>query len=57
MPFLTDANISDGKWLVIFKILGTYQNLPGADPANNPKWNDTKHDLLEKWERAVENLN
>lgn len=57
MAFNTEANWTDQKWDVLYKIVGTYQNLPGADPANNPKWNDTKWDLLRKWELAAELLN
>lgn len=51
--FNTTGQYNDLKRDVLMKILGVYQNLPGADPANDPKWNDTKWDLERKWENAT----
>lgn len=43
----------DTRLRVWTKILGGYQNLPGADPANDPKKEDTLRIIKEKTLRAV----
>lgn len=43
----------DTRLRVWTKVLGHYQNLPGADPANNPEKQDTLRIIRQKTLKAV----
>jgi len=45
---------TDTRWFEWTRILGQYQNLPGADPANNPKRTDSLRQIMLKVLKAVQ---
>lgn len=55
--FDTEAKWNDTVHDALRKVVGAYQNQAGADPANDPKSNDTIRDLEQKWDRARINAN
>lgn len=49
----TTPNVSDSRWMIWCRILGAYQNMAGADPANNPHLSDTIWTLKHKINKAL----
>lgn len=48
----TTPRTSDTRWMLLQKILGSLQNRPGANPANNPRRKDTIWMIRRKIVRA-----
>jgi len=44
---------TDTKWILWVRILSTYQNLPGAKPANDPRPTDSLWTIIDKLAKAA----
>ena len=48
----TTPRVTDSRWRILVKIVGAaYNNASSPDPSDAPRFTDTRHKLIEKWNR------